>query len=46
MSKFIRDNQLDKYKINNEEIVYSHKKKKIKKFKDIEEQNHKLIKKN
>lgn len=45
MSKFIRDNQLDKYAAYEEENIRINKKKKTKKFKDPEEQKDKLIKK-
>lgn len=45
MSKFIRDNQLDKYSKSEDEIIRPSKKKKVKKFKDLEEQKHKPVKK-
>lgn len=45
MSKFIRGNQLDKYARYEEEIVRPSKKKKLKRFKDPDEQKNKLIKK-
>lgn len=44
MGKFIRGNQLDKYKWYEEEIARPNKKRKIKKFRDTEEQKNKLIK--
>lgn len=45
MSKFIRDNQLDEYTgKDTENFVHIIKRKKIKKFKDPEEQKNKIIK--
>ena len=44
MSKFIRDNQLDKFSKKNEDF-YPVKRKKQKKFKDIEDYKQKLNKK-
>lgn len=45
MSKFIRDNQLDKYSKNEDEVIRPSKKKKVKRFKDPEEQKNKPVKK-
>lgn len=46
MSKFIRDNQLDDYTAKDaENFVRIVKRKKIKKFKDPEEQKNKIVKK-
>lgn len=44
MGKFIRVNQLDEYNRYEEEITRPNKKKKVKKFRDTEEQKNKLIK--
>lgn len=45
MSKFIRDNQLDKYAKEDEVIVRPIRKKKVKKFKDSNESKEKSNKK-
>lgn len=45
MSKFIRDNQLDKYSKSEDEIIRPNKKKKVKKFKELEKQKYKPVKK-
>lgn len=45
MSKFIRNNQLDKYEKDEEENIRQNRKKKIKKFKNNEEPINKLVKK-
>lgn len=45
MGKFIRDNQLDQYSKNEDEVIRPSKKKKVKRFKDLEEQKNKSVKK-
>lgn len=45
MSKFIRDNQLDNFSKEDEVVVRPIRKKKVKKFKDLEDSKNKNIKK-